>query len=145
MKRIRDGFPSAALLAVGVVVALGLAELGVRVLERFEVLGGPSGSAIFEGGPFQGTFRLSPNPRLLFEPDPGDPSINADGFRDREFPVERGAAARIVALGDSVTFGWGVPAEDAWPKQLERLLAADGGPDPEVLNLGVGGYNTRQE
>ena len=143
--KLRDAFPTAALLALGGVVALGLAELGVRALERFEILEGSGQSAIFEDGPFQGTFRLSQNPRLVLELDPEDPSINDDGFRDRSFPVERGAATRIVALGDSVTFGWGVPTEDAWPKQLERLLAADDGPDPEVLNLGVGGYNTRQE
>ena len=67
--------------------------------------------------------------------------INRDGFRDRDFPVERTkGAARIVCVGDSYTYGWGVNLEDSFPKQLERALE----PGTEVLNLGVFGYNADQ-
>jgi lysophospholipase L1-like esterase len=48
-----------------------------------------------------------------------------------------------LALGDSVTFGWGVALQDTYPKVLERLL--NGGPNRdryEVLNGGVGNYTT---
>jgi lysophospholipase L1-like esterase len=47
---------------------------------------------------------------------------------------------RILALGDSFTFGVGVEAEDAWPAVLERELAAGGGASVRVRNGGVGGY-----
>lgn len=40
-----------------------------------------------------------------------------------------------MAIGDSFTYGWGVPAEDSWPKILERRLQARGY-DVEVATLG---------
>src|ERR1035437_6914844 len=33
--------------------------------------------------------------------------INNLGFRDRDFPVRRSGAKRVIALGDSFTYGWG--------------------------------------
>jgi lysophospholipase L1-like esterase len=70
--------------------------------------------------------------------------INADGMRDRETtPTRRPGSRRILALGDSWTFGSGVGQHETWPEQLERLL---GGPDcVEVLNTGVAGYETFNE
>jgi lysophospholipase L1-like esterase len=70
---------------------------------------------------------------------------NAKGLRDREFGHERvPGKLRIVMLGDSLTVGWGVPFEDTFAKRIERLYAA-AGIDAEVINLGVGNYNTVQE
>jgi lysophospholipase L1-like esterase len=43
---------------------------------------------------------------------------------------------RILALGDSTTFGWGVAQEQAWPAQLEAVLRARG-VAVEVINAGV--------
>lgn len=74
---------------------------------------------------------------------------NAHGMRDRERTIEKPpGVVRVAAVGDSFTFGFGVPAEDAWPAVLERLLneARESGARPaEVLNFGVGGYSTRDE
>lgn len=64
--------------------------------------------------------------------------VNALGFRDREFQAERNHAYRIVAVGDSATFGWGVDIEDTWVKQLETRLRQRG-VRVEVANLGQGG------
>jgi lysophospholipase L1-like esterase len=64
--------------------------------------------------------------------------INSLGFRDREFSIARSNVQRIVALGDSMTWGWGVDQEAAWPKALERALVA-GGTAVEVANLGKPG------
>jgi lysophospholipase L1-like esterase len=55
---------------------------------------------------------------------------------------------RVMMLGDSTTFGWGVREEDTAAKFLERKLNAH--PPPgydkvEVLNAGVGNYDTVQE
>jgi lysophospholipase L1-like esterase len=53
---------------------------------------------------------------------------------------------RIVVLGDSVTFGWGVRGEDTYTSQLAGLLAAlHPGQRYEVVNAGVSGYGTWQE
>ena len=47
-------------------------------------------------------------------------------------------AVRIVALGDSLTAGYGVPGVDAFPAQLERALRARGR-SATVVNAGVSG------
>jgi len=70
--------------------------------------------------------------------------INSDGFRDREFSIQKPKGTyRIIALGDSMTFDWGLNIEDTWPKQLEnKLNTLNNGINYEVLNFGVPGYNT---
>jgi lysophospholipase L1-like esterase len=62
------------------------------------------------------------------------PAIEADASEDRY---------RIVALGDSCTFGKGVAEADTWPRQLESLLgeALSGVRRVVVANLGVNGYS----
>jgi lysophospholipase L1-like esterase len=75
-------------------------------------------------------------------------SINSHGHRDREYTVEKPADVyRIVILGDSTTFGWGVPEEQTVAKILERRLNEDPARRRrfEVLNAGVGNYDTVQE
>jgi lysophospholipase L1-like esterase len=46
---------------------------------------------------------------------------------------------RILAIGDSNTFGWGVPTRNAYPEVLDELRA-----DADVINLGVSGYSSLQ-
>ena len=46
---------------------------------------------------------------------------------------------RLVALGDSLTSGWGLAARDAFPAQLERALRAAGRRDVRVIGAGVAG------
>lgn len=48
---------------------------------------------------------------------------------------------RVVAFGDSLTAGYGLPPEAAFPTVLERLLKAKGH-DVEVANAGVSGDTT---
>jgi lysophospholipase L1-like esterase len=70
---------------------------------------------------------------------------NSHGLRDHEFSVERAPGKlRIAMLGDSLTVGWGVPVEATFAKRIERMYAA-AGVDAEVINFGVGNYNTVQE
>lgn len=45
---------------------------------------------------------------------------------------------RIVAFGDSLTAGYGLPAQDAFPAKLERALKAKG-VNVEIENAGVSG------
>jgi lysophospholipase L1-like esterase len=76
-------------------------------------------------------------------------SINSEGLRDREFSLEKPPDVyRVMMLGDSTTFGWGVRQEDTAAKFLERKLNAALPPGfhrVEVINTGVGNYDTVQE
>ncbi|RJP31054.1 MAG: SGNH/GDSL hydrolase family protein [Candidatus Omnitrophota bacterium] len=76
-----------------------------------------------------------------------DVRINSLGFRGREYTWEKPPGARrIVALGDSFTFGAGAEEDVIFTTRLERELNAEGKePLFEVLNLGVVDYNTDDE
>jgi hypothetical protein len=68
-------------------------------------------------------------------------TINSLGYRGREHAAEKAAGhTRVVVLGDSIAFGYGVADERTFSAVLERL-----DPRLEVLNLGVQGYGTDQE
>src|SRR6185295_11181679 len=67
---------------------------------------------------------------------------NSMGFRDREFTAKKSAGTRIVTIGDSFTFGWGVEAEESWPKVLETRLRS-AGVEVEVANIGKPGASPK--
>lgn len=69
--------------------------------------------------------------------------INSDGLRDKEYQVEKGDKYRIVFLGDSLTFGWGVEDEDTFATILETEMSST--QPTEIINFGTGNYNTEQE
>ncbi len=71
---------------------------------------------------------------------------NARGFNAREVPyVKPPRTFRIVALGDSSTFGWGVETGRIYPHLLEAALRSRHPGSPiEVVNLGVCGYSSFQ-
>ena len=71
---------------------------------------------------------------------------NSDGLRNVE-ELDATHDMRILAIGDSFTFGPYVPNEDTWPSQLERLLDASLHPQAtvQVLNAGVAGYTIVDE
>jgi acyl-CoA thioesterase-1 len=52
------------------------------------------------------------------------------------------ADVRILAFGDSLTEGYGLPAEDGFVPRLEAWLHAHGAPDATVVNGGVSGDTT---
>ncbi len=49
------------------------------------------------------------------------------------------AHKKVLAIGDSNTFGWGVPSRNAFPEVLDDLR-----PDVDVINLGVSGHTSLQ-
>jgi lysophospholipase L1-like esterase len=66
---------------------------------------------------------------------------NDDKMRRVEpFPPRRDGVARVVVVGDSLTYGQGIAAEDTYSAVLERDLSATR--PVEVLNLGVQGYQS---
>jgi acyl-CoA thioesterase I len=56
-------------------------------------------------------------------------------------PAQTRADGVIVALGDSLTAGWGVAADEAYPARLEMRLRREGYPY-RVVNAGVSGDTT---
>ncbi len=95
-------------------------------------------------------------PNLAYDNAGTTTHINEGGYRGAfRPPVRTPHTTRIAVLGDSMTFGWGMP-DDAtpWPAQLETLLneraatlCPQSTPPPtfEVLNFGHPGYNTHLE
>lgn len=86
--------------------------------------------------------RLAPSQRAFTHDKPVE--TNSQGLRDREFPeAPSESLVRVLAIGDSQTFGNGLFSADTWPKQLEAAL--NKGPKKwEVLNAGVPGTDTWQ-
>lgn len=69
-------------------------------------------------------------------------TTNDFGLRDAEIGPKRGL--RILALGNSCTFGVGVEGEDSFPEQLENLLGSSVPDGIEVLNAGTPGFTAFQ-
>ena len=72
-------------------------------------------------------------------------SYNERGLRDRPIARKEDGEFRILALGDSVTFGWGVPQDQIFTSRLEEILQDRLKKRVRVINSSVGGYNTVQE
>lgn len=90
-------------------------------------------------------YELVPNLRNFFHGEMI--TTNSLGMRDDE-PQPEGddSLHRIAVLGDSFTFGLGVPDNRTYSNALENLLNTRiDGEKFEVLNFGVSGYSTRDE
>jgi lysophospholipase L1-like esterase len=97
-----------------------------------------------------------PDPKLYWKLKPGQDCftkighlpvhINSQGMRGPEFSVAKPAdTIRILSLGDSRTFGWGLADEETYSRRLEKLLSAQGGGKKiEVLNAGVSAWSYAQ-
>lgn len=72
--------------------------------------------------------------------------VNAMGLRG--VPVsspKKKDTIRLLFLGSSITFGWGVKADEAFPEGVRRALEADyPGVSFETVNAGVPGYSSHQ-
>jgi lysophospholipase L1-like esterase len=64
--------------------------------------------------------------------------INSLGFRDHDVAGKVANRRRVIVLGDSFVYGWGVESEQSWPKVLEAELNQSG-QSAEVLDLGAPG------
>jgi len=126
-----------ALLALLVFLALG--ELVARWAE-------PGPMSLYDVSPYVPSERLvhvhKPNFRGRW--DSTWYEIDSHGRRGPEMePTFAPEELRVVALGDSCTFGKGVLESECWPRQLEKLLQAElPGRRVMVFNLGVNGYSS---
>ena len=135
-------------IAVGLTSASSLLflftlEIGLRLLNPQIMMPHPNG--MWELSPTRGC-RLTPafdgyhwygefNVRI---------TISEQGLRDRTFGPKEANIGRILALGDSFTFGFGVEGYESYPKRLEALLN-EKRKGYDVINAGFPGYGTLQE
>jgi lysophospholipase L1-like esterase len=72
---------------------------------------------------------------------------NAFGLRGGPLPGPKAPGVRrVLAIGDSFTFGAAVQGEEAWPRQLElRLGDEPSAARSEVVNAGVSGFGTAHQ
>lgn len=72
---------------------------------------------------------------------------NSKGLRGPEIPYSRiPSKPRILHLGDSVPFGYGVPDyQDTYPYIIETLLEKELKQDIETINAAIAGYSPWQE
>lgn len=108
-----------------------------RLLLRRDIDPGPTGSAQYSIG--QAYLLYIPSPNYHNE---SGLSHNAHGYRGKVLPqAKRPGVARILFLGGSTTYGWGVPdSGQTYPSHLERLLNAQpprGFTSVEALNAGI--------
>jgi lysophospholipase L1-like esterase len=128
-------------------------EMLVRILERYitiydiEMAKYATSLKVFSQNPDRGHYHKNNSKAHLMGVDI---STNSLGLRDREYSFGKPKNTyRIMVLGDSITLGWGVDQSDSYPKKLEEMLhknvSGKRGVDYEVINTGVGNYNTVQE
>jgi lysophospholipase L1-like esterase len=146
MTRKRGVLARLALAMGAVLISLVALEVAVRLLVA------PSASQVLRG-----LHRVAPDRPWLYELVPGAQrtdrtsgvayAINADGFRDHDRARTKPPAGfRMLVIGDSVSFGYGVALEATYAQQMEQRLRTSGSGAPfEVLNLGVSGYNPYTE
>lgn len=130
---------SFVLVLVGIVLGHGVAEIALRIFAPQPMSGvmfeyaprgysvnRSSGSALFTVGENTGSYHFVwPHLRGV-QPPPAH-------------------AARIIALGDSFTFGWGLPEQDTTVVKLqEKIDAAFGRESFALLNAGIGGSGTAE-
>ncbi len=140
---------AAAALLLGL-APLALLEGGLRLAgwptERVRSLGKLLNFDAQSLGAVIGMFRPGTRSTVLWPPELAyEVRINALGLRGPEIArTPPPGRARILALGDSMTFGFYLAEGDTWPAQLEVLLR-NRGRDAEVVNAGVGGWTISSE
>ena len=120
-------FANVALLAVTVLVMAGIFEIACRTVAntgmQYDIEMWKYATAIK---------RIADDPAVGHEHTPGtsahlmdhDVTINSLGLRNREIaPAKPEGVTRIMMLGDSIVFGWGVAQDKTMSVVLEQDLA----------------------
>jgi hypothetical protein len=139
---VKKFLASSALILFGIVLALVLLDLGVRVADHwfpyFYCYDAARGWGLNPGA--HGRYNREGNSYLR---------INQGGFRGPDYPHQPAAhVVRVAALGDSYVEAMQVPEDQTFTSVLGRTLARSPvlkGRAVEALNFGVDGYGTAQE
>lgn len=144
------------LLSVSTMIILLLLEISLRIMVNTDLLKIPVGASL---GRTVGLYEydktlgwknrphFNKTKRYLY----GDEyravmeQTNSKGLRGVEYELEKpDDTFRIIALGCSRTYGYGVNGDETYPAVLEQLLNAAYETKMEVLNFGTNGYGIDQ-
>lgn len=147
--RWRQPLGNALLLVASLTISLACLELGLRIAEgphdeRADRATQPRDNEFafyqydsllgWKNRPGAAGWFLLPDSRTYVR-------INSQGLRDIEHSYRPGATPRILVLGDSFTWGFGVERFQRFTDLVWRLVE----PCVEIVNTGVAGYGTDQE
>lgn len=157
-------WPRLVVSLLSLLAALAVAEVGLRIAFRGDsprevrekLLRSERSSLNAATGQFSliGLVRPSPFADIIYELKPSltgtfrnrPVRTNSLGMRGPEVEREKPAGTfRIVGLGDSVMFGWGVGEGEPYLQILEKRLNEKASRRFEVINFGVPGYNAAIE
>lgn len=146
---LRDVMRRVAQGAVIVIITVGLTLVLIEVAMRFyfNSFGTEDDKVayLYSAEEIQSQFtQFSPIPYGGYVPHPDYEGHNNLGYRGEDFLLKKPEGTyRIVTLGASTTYGFGVPANKAYPVILGETLREDYGYDNvEVINAGVIGYTS---
>ncbi len=93
-------------------------------------------------------WRMAPNQRMQMIDDYGNPitfTINSLGARNKGFSVKKPLGERrILCVGDSYTYGWGVNDTQTYPAHLQNLIE-EYSLNIKVINFGCNGHTILHE
>jgi lysophospholipase L1-like esterase len=141
-KIISGGFlKNLALLFISTVIALLLGEIALRLVGWSPLYVSPERDHFWKYDSLLG-WAHQPGQEGIFETPQVRTfvRINQKGLRDREHSYERpNNTKRILVIGDSFAWGYGVEESERFSQLLETSLGV------EIINAGVSGYSTDQE
>lgn len=147
---------SLLVFAVAIALALVAAEIGLRLASRFWLYNLDVEMWRYA----RHVKKVSTIPGVIEEHQPNADAVlmgarvrtDGHGFRRPDPPTEqarRPKDRKVVAVGDSLTFGWGTAEGTTYADQLERLLRrqcpGQGGRAATVYNAGIGNTNTSMQ
>lgn len=130
-----------SLIIISTIFALFMSEIALRLIGLKPLYVSPERDRFWKYDPLLG-WAHQPGQEGIFETPQFRTlvRINENGLRDREHSYERqNEIERILVLGDSFAWGYGVEESERFSQRLEEALGA------EVINAGVSGYSTDQE
>ena len=135
-----------ALVGVSTLVALGLGEVGARILFGAPHLGAVVASREYLRTPRPGGYSYYRVHMSQTKSLPIPMTYSEDCIRGERLRPKTPGLVRIMAIGDSFTYGLGVYNGEAYPWQLERILNERAHAERfDVVNAGVGGSGPYQQ
>jgi hypothetical protein len=129
------------LLVASIAFAAGFLEIALRILP-IDVASYHSIAGFTVYDPVLG-WKLAPDRTLTFRGAHFAVRVehNAEGLRDEHYEYARTPGRRrVLVLGDSVVWCWGVEHDECFTERVERALG-----DTDVIDAGVPGWSTAQE
>jgi len=144
-------FAKVGLVLVSIIIGFGICEILSRIIYKIELpyfvdMHGKREQLLIPDNELDHRTRPNFDGWLVGTEFKNRIQTNSNGFRDRQtFSPNKNGKLRIMALGDSFTFGFGVEEDEVFIKKIAENLQNSLSTQVETLNLGVLSYGTLQE